>query len=336
LRADRLIGIMLLLQARGKMTAKALSQELEVSERTIYRDMEALSTAGIPVYALRGPGGGCCMLESYRTSITGLNIDEARAIFMLSSPTPLSDLGVGRELKSAFSKLEAALPVQQRLEGQHMRQRVFLDWSQWGIIKNRLPSLPVIFQAVDQNKVIEISYMLRFETIIERQVTPYGLVAKAGDWYLVCCWDCRVHVIRVAEILSAQLTDERFEYPPDFNLQSFWKVWCENKAIPRPKYSVLARVKQDLIRWLNLYYSDQDMKVIDTSEDGEDQWVSVNFSFDSLVAARERILGFGNAVEILKPEELRISVMDFAERIVELYNRRLKNYEEIHSGEGHL
>ena len=116
MRADRLLSILMILQTRGKVTALALGEELEVSERTIYRDVEALSGAGVPLYAERGPGGGIALLEDYRTNLTGLNGDEVRALFMLSIPSPLMQLGVGQELRAAMLKLSAALPESRRRE----------------------------------------------------------------------------------------------------------------------------------------------------------------------------------------------------------------------------
>ncbi len=111
MRADRLLAMLILLQTRGRMTARELSEELEVSERTVYRDMLALGMAGMPVYTERGPGGGCTLLESYRTDLNGLTENEVRALFMLSIPAPLVDLGLSLELKAALLKLSAALPA---------------------------------------------------------------------------------------------------------------------------------------------------------------------------------------------------------------------------------
>ena len=150
MRADRLLSILLLLQARGRMTAHQLAQELEVSVRTIYRDIDALSTAGVPVYAERGPGGGCELIDSYRTSLTGLNKDEVHALFMLSIPAPLDELGVSQELKTALRKLAAALPAARRQDEERVRQRITLDWTGWNQPADPVPHLQTIQQAVGE------------------------------------------------------------------------------------------------------------------------------------------------------------------------------------------
>lgn len=131
MRADRLLSILMLLQSRGKITAPELARELEVSVRTIYRDIEALSTAGVPVYAERGPGGGCVLVDGYRTSLTGLTRDEVKALFMLSVPASLDELGVSQELRAALRKLAASLPTAQRQDEEIVRQRIYLDWTDW-------------------------------------------------------------------------------------------------------------------------------------------------------------------------------------------------------------
>ena len=131
MRADRLLSLLMLLQTRGRMTAQALADELEVSVRTVYRDIEALSSAGVPVYADRGPGGGCALVDNYRTHLTGLHEGEVRALFMASMPSALADLGLGADLKAALLKLLAALPAERRHDDQWVRQRIFLDWESW-------------------------------------------------------------------------------------------------------------------------------------------------------------------------------------------------------------
>jgi predicted DNA-binding transcriptional regulator YafY len=131
MRADRLISLLMFLQTRGRMTAQELAKELEVSERTVYRDIKALSTAGVPIYTMRGPGGGCALLDSYRTDLTGLTDDEVRALFMLSIPAPLAELGVSQELEAALLKLSAALPAARRYEENRVRQRILLDSIPW-------------------------------------------------------------------------------------------------------------------------------------------------------------------------------------------------------------
>ncbi len=197
MRADRLLSLLLLLQTRGRMTAQALADELEVSVRTVYRDIEALSGAGVPVYADRGPGGGCALVDNYRTQLTGLHEGEVRALFVANMPGVLADLGLGADLKAALLKLLAALPAERRSDDRWVRQRIFLDWERWEKTTTRqedaargpAPTLQLIQRAVWNDRKLWITYRRLssfYRREFERLVAPYGLVAKEGEWYLVC------------------------------------------------------------------------------------------------------------------------------------------------------
>ena len=186
MRADRLLSLLLLLQARGRLTAPKLAQELEVSERTIYRDIDALSAAGVPVYGEPGRGGGYALLDSYRTNLTGLTEGEVRALFMLSIPKPLTDLGVGQELGAALRKLAAALPSARRDDEQRVRQRFLLDAVGWEQAAESVPHLPTVHRAVWEDRRLHLKYRIGPLAVqIEQTVEPYSLVAKAGDWLVV-------------------------------------------------------------------------------------------------------------------------------------------------------
>ena len=158
MRADRLLSLLMLLQTRGQMTAQELAKELEVSERTIYRDMDALSVAGIPIYGEPGPEGGFALLNSYRTNLTGLTEGEVRALFMLSIPAPLADLGVSQELRSALLKLSAALPDSHRRDEAKVRQRFHLDSTWWHQGAEQLPHLSTVHDALWQDRQLHIVY----------------------------------------------------------------------------------------------------------------------------------------------------------------------------------
>lgn len=185
MRADRLISLLMLLQVRGQMTARELAKELEVSERTVYRDIEALSFAGVPVYGEPGPDGGYALVDRYRTNLTGLTEGEVRALFMLSIPAPLSDLGMSQELRTALLKLTAALPAARRHDETWIRQRFHLDATWWQQGEGHVPHLKTIHQAVWQDCKLYVVYRPLFSVEIERLVLPYGLVAKAGTWYVL-------------------------------------------------------------------------------------------------------------------------------------------------------
>jgi len=323
MRADRLLSILMLLQARGKTTAEQLAEELEVSVRTIYRDIDVLSTAGVPVYAERGPGGGCALVEGYRTSLTGLTEEEVKALFMLSIPAALDELGMSQELRAALRKLAAALPDVHRQDEEKVRQRIYLDWAGWPQ-PEPAPHLQAIRQAVWEDRQLTIAYrwIAPYVQQFERLVAPYGLVAKAGVWHLVCADDSQIRVHRVAELLDVRMMDEHFERPADFDLEAFWKAWCARREESRPRYPVTVRIAPGLVALLPLYFGDRIRERIAEAgpPDGEG-WITLTLLFERIETARERILGFGRAVEVLEPEPLRLSVIDFAQQIVDFYRK---------------
>jgi predicted DNA-binding transcriptional regulator YafY len=313
----------MLLQTRGHLTAKRLAKELEVSERTIYRDMDALSAAGVPVYAERGVGGGFALLDSYRTTLTGLTDDEVRALFMLSIPAPLTELGVSQELKAALLKLAASLPAGRRREEERVRQRVHLDSVWWFQSEEAVPHLQTIQQGVWQDRKALLTYHLPFETEVERLVDPLGLVAKAGVWYLVFRKEDHIRAMRVSRVLAARLSDRRFERPRDFDLAAFWQEWCAEYEYNRPHYAIRARVAPELAPILRHFFGDEiDRQIAEAGPADAEGWIALTLPFESLEAARERILGFGKAIEVLEPEALRLSVLDFATQIVDFYAGR--------------
>ncbi len=313
----------MLLQARGKLPAWKLAEELEVSERTIYRDLEALSTAGVPVYAERGPGGGVALVDSYRTDLTGLNADESRALLMLSIPAPLADLGVGQELKGALLKLAASLPSGRRQDEGWVRQRIHLD-SSWWFQDEPAPHLRALHQAVWQDCLLEITYRHEQRGITTVQVVePYGLVAKASVWYLVAAREGRPRVYRAGRVVQARMLEQRFERPADFDLAAFWEVWCEEFEHNRPDYPVRVRVSPALAPLLPLYFGDGiQQQLAQAGPPDEHGWLRLTLNFESLEAARDRLLDFGRAVEVLEPAPLRLSLVDVAEQIVAFYRER--------------
>ncbi len=251
MRADRLIALILLLQARGRVTAPELAAQLEVSARTIYRDLDALSAAGVPVYAERGTGGGIALPDGYRVDLTALNREEASALFLSSVPGPLADLGAGQVLDAALRKLSAALPAAARQEAEAARQRVHLDPAEWWQTHEPVPYLRTIQEAVWQDRRLRLSYRRRGGGVATRLVDPYGLVAKASVWYLVAA-DAEdavgvdsaaqagqdpaaqvpamePRVFRVSRVEAADLVDEPSRRPDGFDLGIFW-CQCYRKS----------------------------------------------------------------------------------------------------------
>lgn len=318
MRADRLLSLLMLLQTRGTQTAQALAAELEVTERTIYRDVTALSAAGIPVYAERGPGGGIALVEDYRTNLTGLNADEVRALFMLSIPAPLDQLGVGDELRMALLKLSAALPGSRRADEAAARQKIHLDAAWWFQSEEPTPHLKTIQSALWNNHMLDITYRSDFGTDVEMVLAPYGLVAKASVWYLVGARDDHLRVLRISRVQQAGIRAERFEYPPAFDLPTFWKSWCEEFESSRPQIPVTLRVSPALAKILAENRPETLMTPPVIAADG---WQTLTLTFESIESARTRILGYGGAVEVLEPLALRRSVQDFARQTLARYVR---------------
>jgi len=322
MRADRLLSIMMLLQARGRLTARELAQELEVSERTIYRDIDALSGSGVPIYGDRGPEGGYALLDSYRTSLTGLTQPEVRALFMMSIPAPLADLGVDQELRTALRKLAASLPDTRRQDEDHVRRRLYLDTTWWAQELDPVPHLQTVQTAVWEDRELHITYRRPWVTaaVIERTVDPYGLVAKGGIWYLVYARNERIDVHRVSRLLDVRLSDECFERPAEFDLAAFWRSWCADVETRRTGYRVVVRVAPDLVQWLPYTFGERIRTVLAEADPPDaDGWQRLELRFESLEAARDRLLSFGRAVEVLEPDPLRLSLIDYARQIVDLY-----------------
>jgi len=325
MRADRLLSILMILQARGKVTALALGEELEVSERTIYRDVEALSGAGVPLYAERGPGGGIALLEDYRTNLTGLNGDEVRALFMLSIPSPLMQLGVGQELRAAMLKLSAALPESRRREQQGARQRIHLDAAWWGQSGLPGPHLLTVQQAVWQDRRLRIVTRTHFGAEIELSVDPLGLVAKASEWYLVARREDGWRVFKVSDLVKADLLEQSFLRPPDFDLPGFWAAYCRQVESERGLFWAELRISAALAWELPVRLGDRAPLVLaEAGPPDETGWRRVRMPFDSLELARDKILTFGGAAEVLEPPALARSVADFADQIRRVYEELLK------------
>lgn len=320
MRADRLLSLLMLLQSRGQMSAQELANELEVSERTIYRDITALSASGVPVYASRGPGGGVRLIEEYRTTLTGLTPDETRALFMMNIPAPLTQLGMDETFKAALLKLSAALPDTRRAEEMRTRQRIHLDSSWWFQSEQQVPCLQTLQQALWQDKRLHIKVRWDFfNAKLEQTAEPYGLVAKANVWYLVYGRGGNPHVVRVSQITEATLLDETFVRPPDFDLVEFWEGWCE-KYESTPPFIARVRVAPEALPMLAEYVGDRARGLASQPHIPDpDGWVTLDLPFESLIAARSRLLGLGRAVEVVAPESLRKSLIDFAEQIVGFY-----------------
>src|SRR5947209_21216 len=213
-----------MLQAHRRLSARDLAGRLEVSERTIHRDVEALSAAGVPVYAERGRHGGIALLPGYRTDVSGLTAPEARALFVFAGRGTLADLGLEGDLRSALRKLLSVLPEPHRPGAEQAAGRVVVDPRAWMRSRERLPHLAVVQDAVWRDRRLRLRYRRPgAPDAVERLLDPYGLVAKAGTWYLVAADAGEPRLYRVSRIEAAEATEEPADRPPGLDLEALWE-----------------------------------------------------------------------------------------------------------------
>lgn len=318
MRADRLLSILLLLQAYRRLTARDLAERLEVSERTILRDMEALSHAGIPVFAERGTGGGWSLLGEYRTNLTGLNEAEVQALFLARSPQVLDDLGLSKAAEGALLKLLAAVPSTAQQNADAARTRIHVDVSGWQHRpEEAVPLLPLLQQAVWQERKLLMTYQRGDCDAVERLVDPLGLVAKGSVWYFVAGVDDTVRTYRVSRVARVALTEQPCARPTDFDLAAYWQQSNREFKASLPQYHATLRVQADTV--LRLYYGGRFARVEQVGEpDGEGR-VLVRMRFQFAEEACEFALGFGAQVEVIEPIELRAKIVEMARQVMEFY-----------------
>ena len=321
MRADRLISILLLLQSRGRLTAGELSSQLEVSERTIYRDLEALSIAGVPIYSEHGPGGGYALLDSYRTTLTGLTEAEVRTLFMSGVYGPLADLGLSEALEVALLKLAASLPESHQQRAERMRQRIHLDAVAWFQSIEAVPHLKELQEAIWRDQCVKITYRRSDGEVKERNIEPYGLVAKASIWYVVAFNGEGMRVYRVSRILALTLLDRYFEHPPDFDLSDYWTKWCQEFQANLLQYPVRVRLSPQTTAFMAQRWSDSVREKIEAAATDDNGWCEITLIFESLEWARNELMPFGPGIEILDPPELREEIIRLATGIVAFYHQ---------------
>lgn len=325
MRADRLISILLILQHSGRKTAQELAEELEVSERTIYRDVIALSTAGVPVYTERGPGGGIRLIESYRTTLTGLSPDEVQALFMFSVPAAMLDLGVSEQFQQAFLKLSASLSGTQQQVEQRVRQRVLIDAESWADqpgAGERISLLQPLYRAVWEDRVINLTVNYFFGEQFDHGVEAYSLVASGTDWFLVGRVQGNYRVFDFQQIARVEVLEEQFERDTNFDLNDFWRAWLEKYSPKSWIYPVEMWASPEL---LSLFEGRRAFTVLqDGGLAGERaDWRLVETNYKSFNDALFCVLNYGGAAMVVKPKPLRMSVADYAEQILGVYRENL-------------
>jgi predicted DNA-binding transcriptional regulator YafY len=321
MRADRLLSMIMLLQTRGRMTADELSGELEVSTRTVYRDLDALTIAGVPVYADRGPSGGISLWENYRTNLTGLTKDEVRALFMFTVPGLFADLQADKAQQAATLKLMASLPAPFRQDAELVRQRIHLDPAAWFQPPEPTPYLPLIQEAVWQNRRLRLNYRRGDGDWVKRLVDPYGLVAKASVWYLVGYTARMILTYRVSRIQEAELTNSTFERQANFNLAAYWAKWRADFEARQNRYDVTVQVAPAGLLMLAQRFGEGIHRLVEQTTPDEAGCCTLTLTFESLEAACQQLLGLGSAIEVVQPEELREAMLTKAREVVTFYTR---------------
>jgi predicted DNA-binding transcriptional regulator YafY len=324
MKAERLLSLLLTLQIRKRVTAKELAQQFEVSERTIYRDIVALSLAGAPVFCERGPHGGCGILPNYRTTVPSMTIQEIRTIFPSGMPQILSALGMDDVMERATLKLQAALPDAQRLDAEHTRQRLHIDPVGWNHTQESTPQIDAVQAAVWNERKLRMVYRRSDGSVNERVVEPLGLVAKAGIWYLIGKGDGSIRVFRVGRILKANVLDEPCIRPEGFDLATFWRESCAQFRATLPRYPVTVRIAPALVPFLAQTFGEEVARQIaDIPRDSSSEWKTVSLVFESYEAARSRIMSVGARIEIVEPVELRAGIIAMVTEIRDFYLKRL-------------
>src|SRR6266851_1725072 len=311
MRASRLLSILLLLQARGRMTAEALASEFEVSVRTIYRDVDQLSAADVPIYADRGPSGGFQLLDGYRTRLTGLS--------PAGLPGPAAQLGLADVLTAAQLKLSAALPERARANAGRIAARFHLDPVGWFRSADDARLLPTIANAVWSEKCLDVHYR-RAEGAVERRLQPLGLVLKAGVWYLVAQVGDQPRTYRVSNIIDLAVTEEPFERPKDFDLTRFWVT--SSRAFETSVYhsNATLRVTARGLAKLDVLGSFVAQAAAETATPPDaDGWVSVTIPIESVERAASGLIALGADAEVVEPSELRERLVATVQELVRLY-----------------
>jgi predicted DNA-binding transcriptional regulator YafY len=315
-RSDRLLATLLLLQTHGRLPAPEIARRLEVSTRTVARDVEALSSAGVPVYCERGRRGGVALVEGYRTDVTGMTDDEVRALVAVGA----SGGALGPALASASRKLLAALPEARREDVDRARRRLLVEQEGWRRAPEDLPALPALDAALVADERVRIRYATGDAAVATwRTVDPYGLVSKAGTWYLVAAHRGQPKMYRVGRVRDVAATGRPARRPDERDLA---EVWAELRdRLQTPTEEVEARVLVDpdwapTLRRVALAVLAGPWRHEGTAPDGREILVA---PFRSLLAARAGLLGYGEAVEVLAPLALREEMARAAARVVALY-----------------
>ena len=312
MRADRLLSILILLQSRGMLSAGQLAGELEVSERTIYRDMDALSMAGFPVYANPGKGGGFALLEGYSPELSDFTTRDIQALSALNIPPSLDEIGLGDALRHALLKLLASTGHLTESRDRWMRQRFLMDHPLQKQPTAGQSLLPILQKAVWEDRFISCRFQFFTHTGYSNpvRIAPYTLITAEQRWYIIGARRDFIRVYPINMLVEINLLDEKFSRPADYTPGPVWGKWRANQRTFLQGYKVVAWVKNDLLDWLDRIIHIP-IKFLETDQPTP-SWALVEIAFNHLPEARSTLLGFGSSVKIISPEALRLSAIDYA------------------------
>lgn len=317
MRADRLLNLLLLLQNRGKMSSRQLAELLEVSERTIVRDIEALSAAGIPVYAERGSRGGWVLADSYRTNLTGMRPEEIVSLLLANHNELLKDLGIQGDFQAAYQKLLAAAPAPIRQDAELIRERLHIDGAGWHASEEAFPWLSAVQEAVWAQRKLRIRYR-KEEGITERIIHPLGLVAKRNVWYVAAEQepDGELRTFRISRLEEASLLDETFMRPEGFDLAAYWEQSTTRFKSELPRYVARVRTTE---AGLDRLRKERFIKVLQVENSDNQGQILAEVDLQTLDWACGVILRIGRDAEVLEPQELRERMISEAQAILASY-----------------
>lgn len=326
MRASRLLSILLLLQTWGRMTAQALADEFEISVRTLYRDIDQLSAAGIPVYAERGRSGGFQLQDGYRTRLTGLNQSEAETLFLAGLPGPAAQLGLADVLATARLKLLAALPAGIQPGAERIAARFHLDPEAWFHHVDQLPSLAVVAQAVWNERVLSLRYRRSGEADARpRKLQPLGLVLKGGIWYLIAQDGRSIRTYRMANIHDARMCDEAFARPRKFDLAAHWENAVRDYEAGVYHAHADVRLSPEGMYRLELlgpYVTSAAAKT--AGKPDRRGWVRCRLPIESIDFGVRELMRLGNDVIVLGPAPLRAQLAATAARMARVHRAQAR------------
>lgn len=306
MRADRLLAIMLLLQTRGKMTAQSLANKLEVSRRTILRDIDALAVAGIPIYAEGGHGGGIALDEQYRTTLAGMQANEVQTLFVGNNTQLLGEIGLGAAADRTMLKLQAILPAAHQPSVEHLRQRILIDPVWWWRDAQPLPFWEQLQQAVYEDRCIRGVYEHQTGEVVKRVLNPYSLVAKSSVWYLVAEHTGVLRTYRVVRFRQITLLTTHFQRREGFDLRTYWHEQLRHFGELVSGYAFTLRMRPERLSFVKEIVPGRYQQLDRADSDG---WITVHFRLDSTDLARMLVFGLGADASVVEPQELHEAVL---------------------------